>query len=103
MSATTKALAKLGDAPSGKTMPVEAVELMAALVERNAHDLHFVTDQLMESYKNQAETAEATVQAIRHRVVQLLSGPSMPSAHVLEDALYPSDKVVNGFRKVKGL
>lgn len=102
MSTATKALAKLGDPPSGRTMPVEAVELMAALVERNAHDLHFVNEQLMESYKHQAETAEATLTAIRDQVTRLLSGSWMPTPQVLVDALYPSDKVVNAFRKEGG-
>lgn len=93
------ALAKLGDEPSGETMPVEAVELMGALIERNAHDLHYITDQLMESYKRQAEEAQAELAAIREGITSLFDSPWMPSPDAVRMALWPSTNHVNRYRK----
>lgn len=93
------ALAKLGDEPSGETMPVEAVALIAALTEKNAHDLHYITDQLMESYKAQAEEAQAELAAIREGITSLFDGPWMPSPDAVRMALWPSTNHVNRYRK----
>lgn len=93
------ALAKLGDEPSGETMPVEAAELMGALIERNAHDLHFVTDQLMEGYKEERDEARAELSAIREGITSLFDGPWMPSPDAIRMALWPSTNHVNRYRK----
>jgi hypothetical protein len=99
MTDIADALAKMGDEPSGETMPREAVELLAALVERNAHDAHYVTDQLMTGYKNQAEEAQAELAAIRDGILSLLDGPWMPTPDAIRMALWPSAANITRYQK----
>lgn len=93
-----EALAKMGEKPSGDTMPREAVELLAACVEQNARDSFYVTNQLMEGYEEERDDARAELAAIRDHVSGLLAGPYMPTPDRLLQALWPSKATVDQYR-----
>lgn len=73
------------------------MELFAALIQQNAKDLNFTTDALLFGYKNSAEMAQATVDAIRYGINRLLSSDYMPTTAAIKRALYPSEELVEAF------
>jgi hypothetical protein len=76
-------------------------DLVLQLVQANADALNATNARLIENYKEQAELAQAELKAIREQIYMLLDGPYMPSAHMIERALMPSEEHVNRCREAK--
>jgi hypothetical protein len=73
--------------------------LVANLITASLAASHATTDTLIDGLTEQRDKAEATVDAIRARVGELLDGPYAPSASAIERALWPSPEVVDRFRR----
>lgn len=57
-----------------------------------------ITNKVLDNYRNQLETAKATIRAIRVRVIELLSGsPYMPQPYVITGMLWSDEDTVNKF------
>lgn len=76
------------------SVPGEAAALIASLVQQNARDLAYTTNTLLDSYRQDALVAQATLLCIREVVSGLLSGDFMPTPAAIERALYPSERLV---------
>ena len=68
--------------------------LMAAVVTQMFKDSEFTTNALLDSYEHQAQMAEVTLELVRGRIGDLLSGDYMPTSHALVAALWPSDALI---------
>ena len=77
-----------------------AMELVVRIMQQNAKDAAWTTEQLLHAYKDRAERAEATLALIRHGVGGLLNGPYMPTSHAIEAALWPASDQVQNWRSV---
>lgn len=69
------------------------------LLEANSDALAYTTNKLLDAYKEQAETNQATLDAIRSHIDSLLSGPWMPTPDTLLRALWPTKELVDKYRK----
>jgi hypothetical protein len=74
------------------------IEIMSA----NAKQLNDTTGFLIESYKKQAETAEATIKAMRNGVEDLFEQPYQPTNAAIRRALYPSKEHIDYYRSYEG-
>lgn len=79
-----------------------SMELVVRIMQQNAKDAAWTTNELLHGYKSRAEEAEAALALIRARVSALLDGPYMPTSHAIEAALWPSSEQVQNWRGVKG-
>lgn len=80
-----------------------AAEFIVRIMQKNAIDTAWTTNQLLDSYKTRAEEAEATIAMIRAGIGALLDGPYMPATHAIEAALWPSSEQVQDWRDVRGV
>lgn len=80
-------------------VPKEAMEFAATLIQASSDSLQWTNTQLIEGYKHQAERAQAELTAIRESIGLLLSKPYMPSASVIEEAVYPSETLIKHYMK----
>jgi endonuclease III len=85
---------------SAETMPFSP--LVAEVISASMAHTHAVTNALIESLTERAETAEAELDAIRSQVHQLLSGEYMPTPNAIQRALYPDEATVAAFREEAG-
>lgn len=82
------------------TAPTQPISpLVANLVTAMMTASHNTTNALIDGLTEQRDKAEATVDAIREAVIQLLDGPYAPSAAAIERALWPTAEVVDRFRR----
>lgn len=81
-----------------ETIDREAMEFAASLIQASSDSLQWTNTQLIEGYKHQAETAQATLDAVRDGINLLLSGPYAPSAVALERALWPHSDLIDQYR-----
>ena len=79
-----------------------AMELVVRIMQQNAKDAAWTTEQLLHAYKDRAEKAEATLALIRRGVGALLNGPYMPTSHAIEAALWPASDQAQDWRGVRG-
>ena len=79
-----------------------AAEFIVRVMQQNAKDAAWTTNQLLDSYENRAKQAEATLALIRSGIGQLLDGPYMPTSHAIEAALWPSSELVQERMKLTG-
>lgn len=77
----------------------EVPGLMFACMEQMSRDAEFTTNALLDSYKHQAEKAQATLDLVRDRISELLSGPYMPTSHALANALWPLEAEIEAEMK----
>lgn len=56
-------------------------------------------DRLIASLQAQVDDGHATIDAIRDRISGLLSGPYQPTADAIMSALWPSDTVLDEYRR----
>jgi hypothetical protein len=86
----------LNSLPVYECQPINpfVVEMIAAsMTETGA-----ITNKVLDNYRNQLETAKATIRAIRVRVIELLSGsPYMPQPYVITGMLWSDEDTVNKF------
>lgn len=75
-----------------------AAELVVRIMQKNAADAAWTTNQLLDAYKDRAERAEATLGLIRANIQALLAGPYMPTSHAIEAALWPDNEQVQDWR-----
>lgn len=92
--AVAVAMGKLAGKASGDVMSIEAAGLVAALVEKNARDLAWTTNQLLAGYKRDYERSQATIAAIRENVARQFDNPWTPQPHLVLRALHPSDELI---------
>lgn len=83
-------------------MDPASMELVVRIMQQNAKDAAWTTNELLDAYKSRAEKAETTIALIRARIGALLDGPYMPTSHAIEAALWPSDKQVQDWRGMRG-
>jgi ABC-type phosphate/phosphonate transport system ATPase subunit len=83
-------------------MDPAASELVVRIMQQNAKDAAWTTNELLHAYKSQAEHAEAALALIRDRIGALLDGPWMPTSHAIDAALYPSREQVEEYMKLTG-
>lgn len=76
---------------------IQNPELIAALMQQSIRDAQFTTNALIDSHRNRADRAEATLDAIRFRIAELFSGDYMPTEHAIFRALNPSDEMIQRF------
>lgn len=74
---------------------VAALGFVGALMHRSHLEPLGLANSLVDSYKTQAERAETTLNLVRRKVVDLISGQWMPTTYALEAALFPRDEEVN--------
>lgn len=79
-----------------------AMELVVRIMQQNAADAAWTTNQLLEFHQNRTAELEATLNLIRTRITALLGGPYMPTSHAIEAALWPSSEQVQDWRGVRG-
>jgi hypothetical protein len=79
--------------------PDEAAGLIALLVQANASQLAWTTNQLIEGLTEQAARAEATLAAVRANIEDLLSGRFAPTDAAILSALYPTAAEIGGERR----
>lgn len=72
----------------------EAAGLLALLVQANADQLAWTTNQLIEGLTERAEQAEATLAAVRVGIEYLLSGEHAPTDAAILRALYPTGRII---------
>lgn len=92
----------MGSQPAEEVIPVAAVELMGALMERSLGETQRITNQLMEAHLAERDEARATIVAIRTTVAGLLEGRFQPSTSALYEALWPSRELVEYHRERLG-
>lgn len=73
--------------------------LVVQILQQSSADLAYTTNKLIEGYQHSSETYCATVDAIRDRIQSMLSGPYAPSSAALLSALYPSEEIVNLYKR----
>ncbi len=71
-----------------------ALELAATLMERNATESAYLTNQLMDGYKKERDEARATILAIRDEIASLVAGKYMPTPKAIIDATYPTNETI---------
>lgn len=85
---------------SGKSPAPTLIDpLVARILEANSRGLAHTTNTLIDNLTHQAETAEATIRAIREEVELLLSGSYMPTPAAILKALWPSEEFIDHHRK----
>lgn len=72
--------------------------LVAQVLEANSKGLAWTTNTLIDNLTHQAETAEATLKAIREQIELLFSGPYAPSQNAVLRALWPSEEYIDRCR-----
>ncbi len=73
--------------------------LVADLITASLSMTHDTTTRLIDSLTEQLDTAHARADAVESGILALLTGPYAPSTTAIERALYPSDNIVDLFRK----
>lgn len=76
---------------------IENPDLLLATFGQMNKDREFTTNALIDSYKSSHEEAQATLDAIRWGVKDLISGDFMPTPSALFRALYPTDEMIAEF------
>lgn len=72
--------------------------LIADLIGANMDALNWTTNTLLDSLSADLAKSQATVDAIRDGVIELLSGDYMPTPDAIQRALFPSAAMVDRFR-----
>lgn len=89
------------------TDPADAPEippispLVAQIISANAAQTAAITNQVIDNLTHSAETAWATVDAIRDQILILLGARYAPSETAIRTALCPSDQLVDRYRPDK--
>lgn len=83
-----------------ETQHDDGKNLIADIITANLNITHQITNNLIDSYRNQAEIAEATLAAIRVAIFNLLDGPYAPSDSAIRRAMYPNSDLVNFQRRI---
>ncbi len=78
------------------------MDLLGAMVSQNARDAAYTSNTLINGYMESAETAEATLHAIRFAFEAAMDGDYMPTPGRLMAILYPSPEIVDRFRRDRG-
>jgi hypothetical protein len=86
---------------TSKTEREEGLEFALQLMGASSEQLAKTTNTLLDNYKYQAETAEATLKAIREQIEVLFMHPWQPSQHAIEKALWPSEEFIDRMRPAK--
>lgn len=71
------------------TVSVEAMELMAGLMERSMAESQGIINQHIELLTAQLNEAHAVIYLIREKIIELHSGNYMPTPRAVMDALAP--------------
>lgn len=79
-----------------------SAELIVRIMQKNAADAAWTTNQLLDSYERRTKQLEATLALIRDGIGRLLDGPYMPTSHAIEAALWPSSERVEVQMELKG-
>lgn len=72
---------------------IENPDLLGAIMTQMARDSAYTTNTLLDSYRTQAEQAQATLDAIRDRIIELFEQPYAPNPLTVLRALYPTNEV----------
>jgi endonuclease III len=75
--------------------------LIADVLTAMTADSQATTNALIEGLTARATRAEAALDAVRDQVMDLLSGTWMPTPAAIQRALWPSELVVDKFRKLR--
>jgi hypothetical protein len=68
--------------------------LVAAIIEQSSRDLAFTTNSLIDSLTQQRDELEVELTLIREKVLALIGGDFMPTAHAIDGALHPSQGAI---------
>lgn len=69
-------------------------ELVLQIAAKNATDLAFATNSVIDHLERRSEAAEATLYLIRDKVMRLVQGRYMPTSWAIEQALFPEEEEV---------
>lgn len=72
---------------------IQNPDLIGAIMTQMARDSAYTTNTLLDSYRTQAEQAQATLAAIRDRITELFEQPYAPNPIMILRALYPTNEV----------
>jgi hypothetical protein len=70
------------------------VNFMGRLVERDQRDMEYITQSLMDRYKDERDRALAELSAIRTRMTTAFASGCMPTESRIMDILYPSEGLI---------
>lgn len=73
---------------------LKSFEFLMAVMAASHNETMTVTNWVVDAEKQRADRAEATLDLIRNRIIELLDGPYMPNPYLLEKALWPSDQAI---------
>ena len=80
-------------------MPKGASALVVALMAQSQRDYAYTSGAVIESLQRDLNEARATLAAIRTEADVLLSGNWMPTPDAIREALWPSDKIIDEYRR----
>lgn len=99
MTTDTTNIIQLGDMAEVESA---AAELIVRIMQKNAADAAWTTNQLLDSYERRTKELEAALALIRDGIGRLLDGPWMPTSRAIEAALWPSSERVQERMKLTG-
>jgi hypothetical protein len=75
----------------------EATALILTIMQQNAKDAAYTTNQLMEGYRKNYVEARAELNAVRWRIRKLFDSGFMPSQERIFDAMWPTEDEIESF------
>ena len=83
-------------------LPGSASALMIQIMQQSARDAAYTTNELLAGYQREAQEANATIEAIRRRLQELMTGDYMPTPYAVLQALYPSRERIERYMPEEG-